>query len=64
MCVRIVVRRQLRFDVRERNIAADSYVQPVGDLGKVQVDIGHYGVEPVGIVIAEQLLAEDRPSVW
>src|SRR5262249_5211578 len=59
VAVGIVIGGQLRFDIRQRNIASDSHVQSIGDFWEIKVCVDHYGVESVGPVLCQKLVAEN-----
>ena len=53
-----VVRRELRLDVRNRDVAADADVHALGDLREPEVEVVHDRVEAVGAAAVEVLVAE------
>ena len=54
----VIVRRELRLDVRRRNIAAEAEIQAVGDAGEVQLAVILERIPPVKPVVLQQLVAE------
>src|ERR1700719_2355517 len=59
MAVREVVRRKLRLDVRNGDIATDAYILAVGNLRKPEIQVVHDGVETVSPSAIQVLIAED-----
>src|SRR5436190_18688594 len=54
-----IVRRELRFNVRLGNDATDTYIHSPENLRNVDVEIDHRHIEPVIVVVLEQLIAEE-----
>ena len=59
MRVGVVVGRELGFDIRQRDVAADADVHALGDVRDVEVEVVHHGVVAVLVVAGEELLRED-----
>jgi hypothetical protein len=55
----VVVQRELGLDVRNRDVAPNSYNHSLGDLRDIELAIHHREIETVGEVMAEELIACD-----
>jgi hypothetical protein len=62
MAVREVVRRQLRFDVRNGDIATDAYILAVGNFRKPEIQVVHDGIEAVLPSAIQVLITESNPT--
>jgi len=56
--VHVVVGRELRLDVRDRDVAAEPDHQPVQHLRNEDLAVGHRNVEAVVVVLVQQLAGE------
>ena len=60
VAVRIVIRRQLRFDVGQRNVAPDANISSLANVWEIHVQIHHHRIEAILFSrrMPQQLLAE------
>lgn len=59
MAIGEIIRRELRFDVGNRNIAADAHILALGNVRKPEIQVIHHGIEAVGLLAGQVLIAED-----
>src|SRR5690349_18060759 len=58
MAVGVIVNRKLSFDVRQRDISSNSYVQSVSKMGIVEICVDHQRIVAVLAMLLQELLAE------
>ena len=59
MTICVIIRCQLGFNIRQRDIPSDADIRSLAYMWDIQVQIIHHRIVAVGVVVVEQLLAED-----
>jgi hypothetical protein len=57
--ISVVIRSQLSFDIGQRDVSPDADIGSLGYMWDIEVQIVHHRVITVGVVVFQQLLAED-----